>query len=1038
MPVNLEESNKARKRKSIARRLAEILILAALLLVFFVIVARGLKRIAVAQIAELTNTKIEAESVDFDLNGSVLIKNLIVRPNRECEYQDAILKAKTVYACFNVWSLLLFRPNLKQVQFNDFVFEVQCDLDTRKWNVAALQIKAPKSGAGKMPAVRLERGMVQYSKVSNGLVKVIAAVPVDATFGFDEETQEGYKFEITTGERTSHGNSRLSGYWKPGRIAFAGGISSADVPAFERSWTIDVLAAELKYDSDGCYSLKAKIKNLLTKQKGSGESVGFNRPAFLQKFGVFAGLEKFFGEYQPWGRVDIDIDATGNLKRLEDSKVNGRVYCKDVAIRKRTFPYIVEHMAGVIDFNEKGISFENLTGRHNQVDILFSGWLKKENHNLQYDIRIKSHNISLDNDLYNALNAKCKGLWSAFSPRGLAAIDYRLIRHSETHKRRTLGIKLLDAEASYRHFPYPLKNLTGSLLFDGDSVTISDVLSESKGRKITLDGSVACWNTKQPIYDISIKAENIPIDSTLCAALPNKKGHIYSKFDMASQYGHGFVSLISRIHAGGENTQPHYRLSLYAKNLELNEALLSLLPKHLTKIVSELQPKGQVNIAADLNKSGEGPTVFDKITVYLADNSINYKKFPYPLKDVTGKIIVTKDSINLDDITAAVDDEIAVGPDDSRIRVSGEVTLTDNTLGSALFSLSTSDIFLDQRLGMALPESFRDLYSRLAPTGRLDLDLENLSLCKDRHGRPHLDFDGTVKLKDCGFETNPPITALNGLLDVKGGYDVGAGFGQFKSRLFADSIRIKGKCLRNVKADVSYDGQQQGWLLQNLVGDCYGGRVTGHLELKQQEDSSLKYSLDMGFDNINLRQFLSDGRGEEKPKNGFTTSGQMDGSVSLAGRIDENNSRLGRCKLQIRNMQVGKLSPLAKVLSVLRLTEPKDYAFEQMFVDSYIRNDKLILEKLDLSGNSVAFNGSGWMDLRNQDIDITLTARGGRLATAEPSVLQSLSDDLGLAVVRMDVKGNYYQPQVKMKTLPVIEETLKLLGTPRKQKKTPQ
>jgi len=129
------------------------------------------------------------------------------------------------------------------------------------------------------------------------------------------------------------------------------------------------------------------------------------------------------------------------------------------------------------------------------------------------------------------------------------------------------------------------------------------------------------------------------------------------------------------------------------------------------------------------------------------------------------------------------------------------------------------------------------------------------------------------------------------------------------------------------------------------------------------------------------------------------------------------------------DMQVGQLSPLAKLLQVLKLTEPKDYAFDQMFVDSYIRRNDLLVKKLDLSGRAVAFYGSGRMDLQTRNVDLALTARGRRLATADPSVLQSLTEELGRAVVKMEVTGDFYDPKVTTKALPVIGETLQILGT---------
>jgi len=177
--------------KTKTRWLIKGLVLAVALWLVFVLTGRVLRRIAIAQIAELTNTKIEAESVNFSLNGSILIKGLVIRPpivagrdrpGREFKYDDAILKAKTVYARFGIGSLLLLRPRLKKISVKDFIFDAQYDLDTNRWNVAALKISAPKGGPGRMPLIHLERGTLKYSKVSKGRVKVIAAVPLDSGF----------------------------------------------------------------------------------------------------------------------------------------------------------------------------------------------------------------------------------------------------------------------------------------------------------------------------------------------------------------------------------------------------------------------------------------------------------------------------------------------------------------------------------------------------------------------------------------------------------------------------------------------------------------------------------------------------------------------------------------------------------------------------------------------------------------------------------------------------------------------------------------
>ena len=245
----------------------------------------------------------------------------------------------------------------------------------------------------------------------------------------------------------------------------------------------------------------------------------------------------------------------------------------------------------------------------------------------------------------------------------------------------------------------------------------------------------------------------------------------------------------------------------------------------------------------------------------------------------------------------------------------------------------------------------------------------------------------------------------------------------------ADNLKIKGKSLTNLKADTFYDPGRKNWMTKNLCADCYGGRLAGKFELKRSGDVDLEYLLQVGFENIDLKRFLSDTAAKEELPNSHT-AGKMSGVLSLTGHAGESLPYIGRCRLMITDMQVGRLSPLGKLLHVLKLTEPKDFAFEQMLVDSYIKHDRLFLKQLDLSGKALAFNGSGWISLQNRNADLVLFARGRRLATSEPSILQSLTEGLGHGVVRMDVTGNVYEPKVKTTTLPVIEEAVQILVKP--------
>ena len=1047
MSVNTNVIVKARRGRINLRKCFEAVVLFMLLWCLFVIIGRTLSKRAIAQIAELTNTEIRTESVIFRFNGAVFIKGLSIKPQDNGEYDNTILKATNVYARFGIGSLLLLKPRLKKISVHDFVLDAQQDLDTQRWNLMDFKLKAPKGGTGKLPLIRLKRGTLQYSRITKGQVKIIASIPIDAKFGTTEKIfgeiddietyqerllvrpKDGYYFRIITAkEETIAKESVLIGSWSDGIITVSGGISSTDIPALEKVWKINVLAAELKYDVESNYQLKLSIRDLLSKDRLAGKTSEFDR-SLPKQYGAFSALQRFFYQYQPRGNVDINLEASGSLNLLGSSILSGTVLCRDVSVCKRSFPYQIDHIVGEIGFTEKSISFNNLGGEHGDIKLSFSGWSRDFGVKWQYQTRITSENMALDDDLYNCLDAKWKKSWTAFSPSGRAKIDYNQSRLSRTDKKRTLAVELLGAEAEYSRLPYPLKNLTGRLFFEYGRVTVSDVISRYDNREITLNGQVTSSDTDIPVYNITIKANDIPMDTTLNEALPEGQQYFFNRFNLASQYGHGSFSMLGRIWLDEQTLQMQYRLSLFAKQLQLNDELFTLLPESAKKFVLQLNPSGHVNINANLNQLGPNSLPYDKITVYLLNNSIEYDKFPYPLKDIAGSITIDQNSITLNDIQACPVGSVQILPDLSALQLSGEIDLVENTFRNGAFAINASDILLDERLSIALPKDFRDLYRKLAPTGRFDLKDLNIELFKTTDDKQRFDFTGTVNLKNCNFKTAPAVTELNTQLEqFRGSYEADEGFSDIHAEITGGSLRIKEKALKELKTEIIYDKKLRTWATRDLTAQCYGGILSGKVELKQPAKEMMEYLVQAAFENIDLNEFLADSKRAKTSREGHS-SGKLDGSFGISGIMDDKNSRIGRCRFSITDMQIGRLSPWAKILAVLKLTEPKDYAFDQMVVDSYIMQDDLRFDKIDLWGNSLAFNGVGRMGMQDQKLDVILTARGDRLVSAEASILESLTESFGLAIVRMEINGDLYEPQVKLTTLPVFKDALEILGT---------
>ncbi len=1075
---------------------------------------------AAAQIGRLTNTRVRMGAFDFHLDGSVSIDGLAVWPlQEELRDDNAILRAKGLYVRFRRGSLLRLSPGITAVRLQDFLLDARLNLDTGRWNLNDLQFHL-RGGGGPLPAVRLERGKLRYVKVAGSSAEVVTSVPVEAHFGPDEGTQQGYQFELKTSQLSSgHGESHLTGSWRPGALTVAGGLSSTDIPSLARVWAVDVLAANLHYDKQGDYTLDVRLKDVHGKQAPEVDALRFIVPSTGGEASPLVTLQKFFSQYQPTGVVDaINIKASGNFGKLYESEVTGKVVCTDVSACDRNFPYALEHLSGELDFTQSALVVNRLSGKHGDVDVRIEGWTKGFGRDRQYQYRMVSENMILDQSLYAALQPKQQRLWDAFQPSGVVAADYRLVRTSATDKRLYLSVQLNGVAATYRKFPYPLTNLTGKLYFERDSIRVQDIVSDTGGRQIRLNGKVSDYNTGKPVYYIAVDANDVPLDATLGEALPPGHREMYKRFDvsgtadmrakvfnlgdannvgpvsfladvscrmaslkpsqlpfalaevtaaaaitpdslsvkrLSGHYGASPVALAGSVRFAADDKLQQYHVSMTADRVPLNEETIALLPAPLAKHVAAFRPEGNINLAVELKQADGNEPPGYRVAVECLGDSVNHERFACPLQEVRGTITATNERVVFKNLTArpawqaegggqqAEDGTASAG----EVQIDGSLTLAHGDLAAANLAAKAHGVAFTRELGDALPKSLGLLYRDSALQGPFDLDLTALSITRTGspeapHGNPapwEVKFDGKASLKACTLRLAGAAAQLAGTLQAAGSYRTGDGFTDGRVRLDAEQLVIRGKPATGLVMEARYDPAQRKWSAGNFTGACCGGQVLGGLEVAHGDPGGLRYWLWVALNRVNLEQFLlaggapSAGQRAEDDSAAVParSSGVMNVALSLGARLGDGSSRRGACQVEVADMQVGKVSPLAKLLTVLRLNEPADYTFDRMVVESFVKQDKLLIRTFDLSGKNVAFTGAGQMDLPSEEVDLQLTARGRRLGTAEPSVLQSLTEGLGGAVVRVEVTGPARNPRIETKALPVLGDSLKILGTPK-------
>ena len=120
------------------------------------------------------------------------------------------------------------------------------------------------------------------------------------------------------------------------------------------------------------------------------------------------------------------------------------------------------------------------------------------------------------------LAVRSRSFWQEFSPSGLAATNYSRSKLPGSDK-SVLTVQLLDVQGKYAGLSYPLKNMTGRMIFTDGNMILDGVTSQWGQRKITINGKVGLGHGEHPLYDIVAKGENIPLDAMLEEALPPRR-----------------------------------------------------------------------------------------------------------------------------------------------------------------------------------------------------------------------------------------------------------------------------------------------------------------------------------------------------------------------------------------------------------------------------------------------------------------------------------------------------------------------------------
>jgi hypothetical protein len=361
----------------------------------------------------------------------------------------------------------------------------------------------------------------------------------------------------------------------------------------------------------------------------------------------------------------------------------------------------------------------------------------------------------------------------------------------------------------------------------------------------------------------------------------------------------------------------------------------------------------------------------------------------------------------------------------ARIVLDGEIQMDPNGMVSATFGVLGQDLLLGDSSIQALPPAAAKTLEDLGLSGLITSSSGIVHLLWAPDGSTDIDLHVDNTLGHLQVKAGLLTLQASGQALITLSYHTKGGVSEGQIRFKDGQVTVNGRIAEKVAATVVYDRPSGRWQSQQLQGRIGQGLVWGRIGLRP--DLARPWvELELSAANAAL------GPAGQDHQQSNSTSGSMDGWIAACGYLNPPMDLIGQCKVKICQVRIGKTSILSRLLDVMRLKEPRDYLFDHLQLDTYILHDKVLIERFDMSGASAAFQGSGHLDLTSDQVDLTLTARSSkRLASAQPTALQALTEGLGSAVVRMVIKGKASDPQITTTPLPVLQEPLRLLGTVR-------
>jgi hypothetical protein len=360
------------------------------------------------------------------------------------------------------------------------------------------------------------------------------------------------------------------------------------------------------------------------------------------------------------GRITMEWQAAGAMAALESTvfSVSGRL--ESGRFEHASLPFAMSDVTAAFQVDRTGVRFEQLEAHAGSTLLRGSGRYAGWTEAADFDLLLEAERLVVGRHWEGLLPESVASHWSKLLPAGEVDVRAQVVRRNGTVE-PNVSLRCRNVSLTYYRFPYRLDRTVGTVVLEGRTLSLH-LTGQAGGHPVQVQGT---FRTVAP------------------APATNEPGGTYGTLEVRGD------------------------------GMRIDDGLLAAMPPRSADIVRTLRASGTFDFVFRHERSPQLPGGHaNSLGIRLAQCSMAYAGFPYPLSNVSGSIRMERGHWTIRDVTGSNDSGI--------VRCSGMLLPRGDNDGELTLQLTGTGVVLEQELRDALPAGVRQIWDDVDPRGNAE------------------------------------------------------------------------------------------------------------------------------------------------------------------------------------------------------------------------------------------------------------------------------------------------------------------------------